>query len=69
MKMYKAIYGEDREWALGRIGDGRGGGGHGIRERNEWVMRVLKEWEFFPCFLMHDFFLLLFLCMNPFFPN
>ena len=22
--MYKAIYGEDREWALGRIGGGRG---------------------------------------------
>jgi len=25
--MYKAFYGEDREWAMGRIGDGRGGGG------------------------------------------
>ena len=24
------------------------GGGHGIRERKEWVMGVLKEWEFFP---------------------
>ena len=63
--MYKAIYGEDREWALGRKGGGRGGGGgHGIRERNEWVMRVLKEWEFFQMlpyarffsstFLMHQ---------------
>ena len=56
---------------MGRIGSGRSGekeaggvGGHGIRERNEWVMRVLKEWEFFPMlpyarffsstFLMHE---------------
>ena len=39
--MYKAIYGEDREWALGRIRDGRGGrGGTGYGERNEWVMQV-----------------------------
>jgi len=39
-------------------------GGHGLRERNEWVMRVLKEWQFFPMlpcarffsptFLMHE---------------
>ena len=28
--------------------EGWGGGGHGIRERKEWVMGVLKEGEFFP---------------------
>ena len=27
--MYKAFYGEDRGWALGRIGGGRGGWGTG----------------------------------------
>ena len=74
--MYKAIYGEDREWAPGRIGGGRGRGGHGIRERNERVMRVLKEWEFFPMlpyarffsstFLMHES---LFSLIEPFATN
>ena len=56
--MDKAFYGEDRGWARGRVGGGRGGG-HGIPERKEWVMGVLKEWEFFPCFLGHDFFLVI----------
>ena len=56
--MYKASYGEDRGWARGRVGGGRDGG-HGIPERKEWVMGVLKEWEFFPCFLGHDFFLVI----------
>ena len=49
--MYKEFYGEDREWALWRIGGGRSGGGRGtggIRERKEWVMGVLKKWELFP---------------------
>ena len=35
----------------GRAGEKEAGGvgeGHGIRERKEWVMGVLKEWEFFP---------------------
>ena len=41
--MYKEFYGEDREWALWKIGGGRSGGGGGtggIRERKEWVMGV-----------------------------
>ena len=53
--MYKAFYGEDRGWARGRIGGGRGGG-HGIRERKEWVRGVLKEWEFFPMLPLARFF-------------
>ena len=30
--MYKEFYGEDREWALWRIGGGRSGSGGGARE-------------------------------------
>lgn len=38
--MYKEFYGEDREWALWRVGGGRSreggeGGTGGIRERKE----------------------------------
>ena len=69
--MYKEFYGEDREWALWKIGGGRsGGGGHGRDTGKERVGdgSFLKSGNFFPCFLVHDFFLLLFLCINPFFP-
>ena len=52
----------------------RGGGTGGIRERKEWVMGVLKKWEFFPMlpcsrfffsptFLVHQF---LFSLIEPF---
>ena len=30
--MYKAFYGEDRGWARGRIGGGRGGGARDTRK-------------------------------------
>ena len=69
--MYREFYGEDREWALWKIGGGRSEGGRGtggIRERKEWVMGVFKKWEFFPMLPCSRFFLLLFLCINPFFP-
>ena len=56
--MCKEFYGEDREWALWRIGGGRSGRGGtgGIRERKEWVMGVLKKWEFFPMLPCSRFF-------------
>ena len=67
--MYKAIYGEDREWALGRIGGGRGG--RGARDTGEERVgdgSFKRVGIFSHAFLCTIFFLLLFLCMNPFFP-
>ena len=69
--MYKEFYGEDREWALWRIGGGRsGGGGHGRDTGKERVGdgSFKKVGIFSHASLFTIFFLLLFLCINPFFP-
>ena len=44
-----------------------GGGGHG-RDTGKERVRDGSFKKVFPCFPVHDFFLLLFLCINLFFP-
>ena len=58
--MFKAFYGEDKGWTRGRKGGGRGGGG----ARDTGKERVgdgsfKRVGFFFPCFLVHDFFLVI----------
>ena len=52
-------------------GGGKGGGGTGgIRERKEWVMGVLKKWEFLSHASLFKIFFFHFSCASiPFFPN
>ena len=65
--MYKAFYAEDRKWALGRIGGGRGGEVRDTRKERvgDGSFNRVGIFAMLPC---ARFFFLLFLYMDPFFP-
>ena len=62
--MYKEFYEEDREWALGRIGGGRGAGEERVGDGSFNRVGIFSHASLCTIFL-----LLLFLYMDPFFPK